>query len=887
MLTAEELEAVMDKHGLDADARAMVYAIRQADPSRRVKSGVRNVTCRYPSKKMGMVIQAESHTCELAAVALWEHNDRVYEFYDQCPQVVIRYVDKKGVPRGHSMTPDFFVIAEDFIGWVECKAETWLEKKAQTSTVYTKHEDGWRCLGGEALAAPFKFAFKVLVDTSINQVFVRNIEFLSDFLDERCPLPDLGLVAQLSEAFEGKQAILLSELLSVNDGQLASTIYKLICDEQLFANLESELLVDVRFTRIYRSRKAAEAFRVAHEHQAAERFEAGVPTIVLQQGKGFEWDGQQWTIMNVGIQKIAIRGPGGAMQSVTQGEFLSLANRGEIVGFEPAELSLEEEAGKVVAEASTTDLAEAHARLQTLERLDDGGAYKVCSRTIRNWKAYARAGRDAYGNGFVGLIPRFKDRGNRCRRLSELVLATISKVVEDHLIGESPKTMSGAYAILCALCKDLNQTPPSRKTFGIEVNRTTTRYQRQRARLGNKGAYAQSEFVNYILEYAKPSHGDRAFEIAHVDHTQMDVQLIHSVHGTPMGKPWLTVMMDAFTRKILAHVITFDEPSYRSCMMLVRDCLKRHSRMPSTIVCDQGTEFNSRFWETLLATLHVTKKSRPPAQCRFGSVIERFFGKANTELFHQLKGNNTALQNPRSMSGSHDPRKLAVWTLPAITQAFSDYVENTYPNLTHPALGVTPNEAERTSLRSSGIRETRIWTWAPYLGLLCLPEVKGVTRRIDAGRGINFRGTYYYHPKFADPALADKRVCVKYDPFDFSVVFAKWDDEWYLCRCPAAAQLVGRTEKEIRIISMEQDALRNNPAAEAENRVKVGRNLIEISRSERQLTQQKRDAEKQAADDLLEGVAPLIGAPPPSDAPAPMDDYEIKEDDIEDYGEYE
>jgi putative transposase len=86
------------------------------------------------------------------------------------------------------------------------------------------------------------------------------------------------------------------------------------------------------------------------------------------------------------------------------------------------------------------------------------------------------------------------------------------------------------------------------------------------------------------LELTTQRHGDRPFEIAHIDHTELDVELVFSRTGRNLGRPWLTLLVDAFSRRILAVYSTFDPPSYRSCMMALRICVLRHGRLPQTIV---------------------------------------------------------------------------------------------------------------------------------------------------------------------------------------------------------------------------------------------------------------------------------------------------------------
>ena len=62
-------------------------------------------------------------------------------------------------------------------------------------------------------------------------------------------------------------------------------------------------------------------------------------------------------------------------------------------------------------------------------------------------------------------------------------------------------------------------------------------------------------------------------EICHIDHTQLDIELVCSRTGRTLGRPWATLLIDATSRRILAIYLTFDEPSYRSCMMVLRICL--------------------------------------------------------------------------------------------------------------------------------------------------------------------------------------------------------------------------------------------------------------------------------------------------------------------------
>ena len=95
----------------------------------------------------------------------------------------------------------------------------------------------------------------------------------------------------------------------------------------------------------------------------------------------------------------------------------------------------------------------------------------------------------------------------------------------------------------------------------------------------------------------------------HLDHTQLDIELVSSL-GTPLGRPYATFATDAYSRRLLACYLSFDPPSYRSCMMVLRACVRRHARFPQMVVVDGGPEFKSTYFESLLSRYSCTRKTQ-------------------------------------------------------------------------------------------------------------------------------------------------------------------------------------------------------------------------------------------------------------------------------------
>ena len=72
MLNEQQLSRLMDTLNVPPIGREMIERIRTSNPSRNVEGRAGNVACRFASRKMRCVIQAESHKNELAAIYLWE-----------------------------------------------------------------------------------------------------------------------------------------------------------------------------------------------------------------------------------------------------------------------------------------------------------------------------------------------------------------------------------------------------------------------------------------------------------------------------------------------------------------------------------------------------------------------------------------------------------------------------------------------------------------------------------------------------------------------------------------------------------------------------------------------------------------------------------------------
>ena len=304
-------------------------------------------------------------------------------------------------------------------------------------------------------------------------------------------------------------------------------------------------------------------------------------------------------------------------------------------------------------------------------------------------------GAPAIWDSFRDAVP-----GNPAPRLDDASVRLMNEIIETQYENKKQKSRYACWIDLQRTCQERGAVTPSYTTFCSAV-RERSGFEQTLKRKGHRAAYSQEPFC-LELSLKTPRHGDRPFQFCHTDHTQLDVELTGPTGKHVLGRPWMTLMMDAFSRRALAVCVDFDEPSYRSCMMVLRECVRLHNRLPECLVLDGGPEFYSTYFETLLARYQCIKKTRPRAKARFGSVCERLFGTTNTQFIHNLLGNTQITRNVRQVTKSVNPKGQAVWTFAEFYDRLCQYLYKIYNTANHPALGQSPEEACRFRLDQDG-----------------------------------------------------------------------------------------------------------------------------------------------------------------------------------------
>ncbi len=755
---------------------------------------------------MGCFIDTESRTVEYPAVVMYEHDDKVLEYYAQPVKLDLKWqAPSAKKPFRVQHTPDMLVIRKDGFWIEEWKEERKLQELQKKSPERIFKESGeWRYPAVEEKFRDLGISYRIRTADEHPRTYIQNLTFLSDYLDTRWPSVDDKKLAAILAQFQDQAAIPLLHL--IERGKAASSnlgeeilytsdeIYKAIADGALSFDLMGDLLSDTHRAMVYRDPKALELGLTIIDVEVIDEHPADRRDVSIDSGCQVDYDGVTYTVVRVGAKTATLQS-----QDTTFDHDVSALVDKHQRGILTVH-SVNAVPYKTLAsfeQLTPARVEEILKRQAILDQADQGIVpVGVSERTLRRYRAMVRKAGEHPVDQRIALASRVGERGYRDRRLSDRMIELVAEVARDHYNNARNMNKTTAYKFFVLACERENQTPCSMNTFNKELERLKS----DKARMGKRLAY-QNEPIVWYLQLTEPVHGVRPFQYVHLDHTQLDLQLVGSESRKNLGKPWLSLAIDAESRAILGFYVTFEAPSYRSCMMVIRDIVRRHGQMPAMLVLDNGKEFHSRALTRLCELYGCSIRYRPGGKPRYGSVMERIFGTTNTQFIHSLEGNTQLMKNPRSLTKAVLPENFAAWNLSQIHGAFEKFFFSLYGTTEHPAHGMTPEEYLRRRLEETGERQHRLVRFDDLFRIeTCPPPYDRPTRVVDHQRGIKIRSLYFWNDIFRRPDLKNKEVAVRMDPWDPGTAYVLAKGQWVICVSKIQPMLSKYTEVERRYL---------------------------------------------------------------------------------------
>ncbi len=716
--------------------------IRRSLPTRRVSSRGNSVSGTYPSRKMGVTIQFESQNPELWAIVMMDRDESVREFFEQPDTFKIRYLDKSGKKmQGHYYTPDFLVLRNDSVCFEEWKHDTDLKRlAAQYPFRYQQQEDGsWRCPPAEEAVASLGLTFRVRSSAELHATYIDNLLFLEDYFDTTLAVP-VSVQTTILQRIRETPGLPLSALASDGSGVRANDVYAMLALDLLYTDLYAAPLIQHGRVRLYLNEEQAHTYAHLLPTRLTSRVGSPLPEVnaPLVVNTTLLWDGRAFTLLNPGDTTTTLLPEKGTPIQLPSGFFFQLLDTGVITRLQAEEdPPVSPEVDHLMDRASPEDQRQATARFEKVMAYLNGEKERyagVPPRTLHRWVARFREAEEQLGSGYVGLLPRKTAQGNREPKAPSAPREMMDAFITEQF--ETPRHMPAAsvYRAYEQECRKRNLTALSARAFYQRIKQRATPEQTE-AREGARAAYPKQPWF-WELTAQTPRHGSRPFQVAHIDHTELDIQVRSSSTGEILGKPWVTFMVDAHSRRLLSVYLTFDPPSYRSVMMVLRVCVQRFERLPQSIVVDGGREFHSVYFDSLLARYRCIKKTRPWAKPHFGSVCERLFKTTNDQFIYTLLGNTQTAKRARLLTRAVDPKHHALWMLPDLYTYLCEYAYQVYDQDEHSGIGMTPQAAYLWGMKQGGEREHRRIPYDDrFLKATCPTTTKG-TAVVQEGSGV-------------------------------------------------------------------------------------------------------------------------------------------------------
>lgn len=333
--------------------------------------------------------------------------------------------------------------------------------------------------------------------------------------------------------------------------------------------------------------------------------------------------------------------------------------------------------------------------------------------TVFRWKKkYLQAGHD-----FQALLDNTKARGNRSPRYPAVASALVQKAIDEHYLTIERPTKSETLDVAISLVMNENKLRPETAQLPLPTLRHLTTlieaipaFDRYAARHGRTAAAKHFRAVLAHRITRAP------LERAEIDHTPLDLLAIDDSSGLPLGRPYVTVCIDDYSRCILGIYISFEPPSH----FTVSRCLKM-AFLPKTellkqypaiqckwnahgvmrdLVVDNGQEFHSASLENVCYSLgieiHYSARKTP----WFKGKIERFQGTLNRAIAHSTPG--TTFSNIFDKE-DYDPSKQAILRFSTLKEVIYTWVADVYHQRVHRTLGAPPAVVWENSIRDEDI----------------------------------------------------------------------------------------------------------------------------------------------------------------------------------------
>lgn len=268
----------------------------------------------------------------------------------------------------------------------------------------------------------------------------------------------------------------------------------------------------------------------------------------------------------------------------------------------------------------------------------------VSGRTVQRWRARYTA------QGLAGLAPKSENAG-RPRSITDANLDIAACQIRSDRSSGNGVTIEKSYASYCvtveSMSTGLHRLHPMSKTSYNRLWHLRDHNRSDAQQAGGRRA-ANADAGRVAAEQQAPL-ASLPFQIAQVDHCTLPVAC--EVKGDAI----LSMLVDQVNEEVLAWIVLFAPPSSTTDALLLRDCVRRHGRLPRAIYADGGSDFRGDAFQLALWDFGIHFMQRPAAHPRSGSQVERRHDLVQEAAIRGTTGFKADVKSSRAVSASHSP----------------------------------------------------------------------------------------------------------------------------------------------------------------------------------------------------------------------------------------
>ena len=386
----------------------------------------------------------------------------------------------------------------------------------------------------------------------------------------------------------------------------------------------------------------------------------------------------------------------------------------------------------------------ARARVQALDAVDEEG-WKIAwqrleaIRPLLESKRYARSDVDARAAevGFTAstlytwlgryrgtrdltaLVPQQRGWTKGASRITAEAETVIAQAIKDVYLKKDRRRVVKVVQQVRSVCRKRGMTAPSEPTIRARVAKIS---EEEKMRKRGMAEEANRRFTQVRGNFPG---ADYPLAVLQIDHTMVDLVVVDDIHRLPIGRPWITVGIDVYSRMLPGVHLSFDSPCTASVARCVAQAVLPKEELllrlgidaewpvwgwPTTVHMDNAGEFRGNTLREACAKHGVHVAYRPVKRPHYGAHIERLLGTLMMEI-HDLPGTTFSSVEEK---GEHDPDKHAALTLSEFEHWLMTLVCKVYHRREHRTLEMSPLKAWELGVFGTGT--------TPGAGMQARPE---------------------------------------------------------------------------------------------------------------------------------------------------------------------